>query len=166
MRLAGPGLVLGALTISSAVAACTGSPPPEPPLELPPSDVFERLAANAPTAGVQPPLTLDLKSCTFAQYLAPLSHGDETFALIHPLRSHCELWLGAYLDFGRGVLQYCRFPREDLLPIDQGVLTSFRVDDPEHCVSELDDPRPRVSGSPKTQTPGRQPRRSLQIKTN
>ena len=169
MRLAAPGLVLGALAIASAGAACTGSAPPEPPIEMPPSDVFERLEANVPTADVRPPLTLDLKSCTFARYLAQLPNGDSTFVLIHPLRSRCELWLGGDSDFGRGELEYCSFPREDLLPIGQGVLTLFRVDDPAHCVFESDPPPPPAAPAsryPKTQTPGRQPRRSLQIETN
>jgi hypothetical protein len=109
---------------------------------MPPLDVFERLAADVPTAAVLLPLIVDTKSCTFARYVARLPGTVfQTFVLLHPLRTRCELWVGR---FDRSAdLEYCRFPREDLLLIGADAAgTSFRIDDPEHCVFASDPPPP------------------------
>jgi hypothetical protein len=132
---------ISALLLGTGLAACTGSAPPEPPIELPPGEVLDNLAHRAPVARVVPPLILDAKSCTFARYVARARNGRDTFVLIHPLRSRCELWLG--LSLGIGDLEYCRFPREDLIPVGMDPFTGgFQIDDLEHCVFASDAPPP------------------------
>ena len=141
VRLAASGLVLGTL---AGGAGCTGSAPPEPPIEMPPPDVLARLEASVPTTRVLSPITIDTKSCTFARYLARLSGTVQTFVLLHPLRTRCELWLGRFEPSAN--LEYCRFPREDLLPIGTDAAgRAFRIDDPEHCVFASDLPPSRKS---------------------
>ena len=84
-------------------------------------------------------IILDARSCTFARYVAR-AQGRDTFVLIHPLRSRCELWLG--LAPGTN-LEYCRFPREDLIPIGMNPVTGgFQIEDPEHCFFASDDGAP------------------------
>ena len=122
-------LALAVLLAPGAGGACTGEDPPPPPLEIPPHDVFTRLSKRAPRAAVTLPLTLDTRSCAYARYAQDTTPTAQPFVLIHPLRSQCELWLGR----ATTVLQYCRFPREDLVEIDASLGHVFRILDEEHC---------------------------------
>lgn len=115
------------IVVSLALGACTGEDPPQPPLEIPSMDVFNRLTKRAPRAAVTLPLTLDTKSCSFARYAQDTD--PQPFVLIHPLRTQCELWLGR----STTVLQYCRFPREELVEIDASLGHVFRILEEEHC---------------------------------
>lgn len=119
-----------ALASLALAAACTGSAPTPPPLEMPPNDVFNRLFKRAPTATVKLPLTLDTKSCAFALYTAATQSGPVPFVMIHPLRTQCELWLGR-IGF---VFEYCLYPREGLVEIEGLAQGLFRIDDDEHCI--------------------------------
>lgn len=131
-RAAVTGLVLGAVAASPG---CTGDAPPEPPLEMPPREALDELVARAPSARVQHSLTIDTKSCTFARYVTQFGTYPETFVLLHPLRSRCEVWLGTL--FFQADLEYCLFPREDLVPIDEDPRKPlFRIGDPGHCVDD------------------------------
>jgi hypothetical protein len=122
-------------TLALCAGACTGSAPPPPPLEMPSNEVFSHLFTRAPAAIVQLPLTLDTESCAFARY-SPETAAPQPFVLIHPLRTQCELWLGR-IGF---VLEYCLYPREDLVEIDASRPSLFQAIDDQHCVFGADPP--------------------------
>jgi hypothetical protein len=127
----------GLAALALGAAACTGSDPPPPPLAIPDADAFDRLLARAPAAAIQPPLTLDAQSCAFARYSPELTEVlPQPFVLIHPLRTQCELWLGR-TGF---VLEYCLFPRDQLVEIDTSLRLVYRVNDADHCTFGADPP--------------------------
>ena len=130
-------LALGA-ALAAAAGGCTGSAPPPPPLTMPPNEVFGRLFLRAPSAVLEPPITLDTKSCAFALYSIDPSDEPKAFVMIHPLRTQCELWLGR-TGF---VLEYCLYPREELVEIDTSLRHVFRILDDEHCTFGADPPAP------------------------
>ena len=127
--------VLAMLGLAAGTGACTGDPPPAPPVTMPSNEVFGRLFMRAPATVVQLPLILDTKSCAFALYLGGASE-PQPFVLIHPVRSRCELWLGR-TGF---VFEYCLYPREDLVEIDGSLRYLFRILDDEHCTLGADPP--------------------------
>ena len=108
----------------------------------PGGDIFHPLFRRAPHAEIQAPITLDTKSCAYALY-TQTAGALVTFVLIHPLRSKCELWLGA-----NGITaQYCRFDRKHTAR----VVVYFKGDrqgDARPVDFVANDRRPRATGSP------------------
>jgi hypothetical protein len=98
-------------------------------IEDPGFEIFDPLYQRAPHAEVQAPITLDTRSCAYARY----THSSQsyfTFVLVHPLRSKCELWLGATGTSS----QYCRFDRAGLVEVELDGAVLRVTDEEAPCV--------------------------------